>query len=409
MESILTSIDVGTSKICTMVVKMNGGRIAELLGAGIVPSHGIHKAIVLDIDEPTAAIRESVREAERSSGTEVREAYIGITGHHIGSVNHRGTVSISRRDHRVTKRELDRAARASRDIPLSKDKKIIHAIPRRYYLDGEAILGSPVGLHGYKLDVESHLVTAGVTFIQNLVKCVQGAGVDVKDLVLESLASGEAVLDDSEKDGGVVLADMGAGTTDVTVFKGRAIWHSRALPVGGYNVTKDIAIGLGVPFNMAEELKVKYGTVAEGGKVPNVINLDREGRHTITSQDLSFIIKARLDEIIRMVFSGLPRAEWDAWEPTRLVLCGGSANLPGIAALGEEILSQPVRVGKPKGLPSRTEILDNPAYATGVGLLLWGAKYGNSVAPSVDGLLNRFFAQFLRLRASLPRIFGFGG
>ena len=158
-----------------------------------------------------------------------------------------------------------------------------------------------------------------------------------------------------------------------------------------------------------EELKVKDGTVGEGGKVPNVINLDRDGRHTITSQDLSFIIKARLDEIIRMVFSGLPRAEWDAWEPTRLVLCGGSANLPGIAALGEEILGQPVRVGKPKGLPSRTEILDNPAYATVVGLLLWGAKYGISETPSVDRLLNRFFAQLSRWRLALLRLFGFGG
>lgn len=405
MERILTSIDVGTSKVCTTIVKMDNGHISELLGTGVVPSHGIHKAIVLDIYQPTAAIRESVKEAERSSGTKVKSAYIGITGHHIGSFNNRAMVAITGRDHRVTQRELDRVIKFSRYVSLPEHKKVIHAIPRQYYLDGDTVIGTPVGLHGYKLEVETHLVTAGITFIQNLVKCVQGAGVNVMDLILEPFASGEAVLEDEEKEAGVIMADIGAGTTDITVFKRRAIWHSRAVPVGGYNVTQDIAIGLGLPFNVAEELKVKYGSVTMSKEgVPEVIDLDGEGRHGVRYEELCYIIRARLDETIRMIFSDLPRAEWDTWEPASLVLCGGTANLHGIEELGQEILHQPVRVGKPKGLPQETALLDDPAYACGVGLLLWGARYGESKATSTENVLRRFFAQLGRWRFNLPSL-----
>jgi len=429
MERILTSIDVGTSKVLTTVVKMNNGRILEVLGTGIVPSHGIHRAIVLDIGEPTAAIGDSVREAEISSGTRVKSAFIGITGHHIGSVNNRGAVAITRGDHRVSAKDLDRVMRSSREITLPEDTKLIHAIPRQYSLDGDVIIGSPVGLHGHKLEVETHLVTAGVTFIQNLVKCVEGAGVGVGDLILESLASGEAVLEEEEKEGGVVLADMGAGTTDITVFKGRAIWYSRALPVGGYNVTRDIALGLGVPFNVAEELKVKYGSAVLGNDdMPEIVSLDGDDRYGVRYQELCYIIKARLEEAISMIFADLPRMEWETWEPTSLVLCGGTSNLPGIDALGQELLRQPVRVGKPMGLPEEMEMFDDPSYATGIGLLLWGSKYGGSRVTSADNILRRFFdqvsrwrineqisrlrlnEQVARLRRNLPRItFGTGG
>ena len=428
MERILTSIDVGTSKVLTTVVKMNNGRILEVLGTGIVPSHGIHSAIVLDISEPTAAIRDSVKEAELSSGTRVKSAFVGITGHHIGSMNNRGAVSTARGDHRVTPKDLDRVLKSSGDIPLPEDTKVIHAIPRQYLLDGNVVLGSPLGLHGHKLEVETHLVTAGVTFIQNLVKCVDGAGVGVGDLILESLASGEAVLEEEEKEGGVVLADMGAGTTDITVFKGRAIWYSRSLPVGGYNVTKDIALGLGVSFNVAEELKVKYGRATLGNDaMPEIISLDGYESRGVKYQDLCHVIKARLEESISMIFTGLPRVEWETWEPTSLVLCGGTSNLPGIATLGQELLQQPVRVGKPRGLPEEIESFGDPAYATGIGLLLWGAKYGESRVTSPENVLKRFFEQvsrwrlneqiarlrinerISRLRRNLPRItFGSG-
>jgi cell division protein FtsA len=409
MERILTSVDVGTSKTCTTVARMKDGRIAEVLGTGIVPSHGIHKAIVLDIKEPTAAIRESVKEAERTSGTEVKTAFVGITGHHIGSFSNQATVAVSRRHHTVTQKDIDRLIRSARQVPLTEEKKIIHAIPREYYLDGEPVIGSPIGLHCYKLGVEAHVVTAGITFIQNLLKCVQGAGVGITDLILEALASGEAVLEDEEKESGVVMADIGAGTTDITVFKRRAIWHSRAVPVGGYNVTKDVSIGFRIPFNVAEDLKVKHGSVSlDGDGKPENINLDQAGKRSVKYEELCYIIRARLEEIISLIFSDLPRAEWKTWDPTALVLCGGTANVDGIRALGEEIIGQRVRVGKPRGLPLGMATFDDPAYATGIGLLLWGSKYGNTSASSADSLLRRFFSQLGR-RFNLPWLpFGFG-
>ena len=405
MERILTSIDVGTSKVCTTVVKMRDKDIAQVLGVGIVPSHGIHKAIVLDISEPTAAIRDSVKEAERSSGTGVKLAYVGITGEHIASFNNQGTAAITRRDHLVTRKDLDQAIKSSKQISLPKDRKLIHAIPRQYRLDDQPVIGDPLGLHGHNLAVETHIITAGITFIQNLVKCVQGTGVNVMDLTLEALAASEAVLEAGEKEAGVVLADIGAGTTDITVFKEQAIWHSDALPVGGFQVTRDLAMGLGIPFNVAEELKVKYATaVVKGEDMPEIVSLDPGGRYGVHYKDLCYIVTARLEEVIRMVFLNLPRAEWETWEPTTLVLCGGTANLPGIEALGQEILRLPVRVGKPKGLPEGAVILDDPAYAVGVGLLLWGARYGQPTATTPESVIRRFFNQLRRLWFTFPRI-----
>lgn len=405
MEHILTSIDVGTSKVCTTVVKMTDKDIAQVLGVGIVPSHGIHKAIVLDISEPTAAIRDSVKEAERSSGIEVKSAYVGITGEHIGSFNNQGTTVINRRNHLVTPRDLAQAIKSSKQISLPKDRKLIHAIPRQYRLDDEPVIGDPVGLHGHNLAVETHIITAGITFIQNLVKCVQGAGVNVMDLILEALAASEAVLEAGEKEAGVVLADIGAGTTDITVFKEQAIWHSDALPIGGFQVTRDIAMGLGVPFNVAEELKVKYASaMAKGENMPEIVSLDPEGKYGVHYKDLCYVVTSRLEEVIRMVFLNLPRAEWETWEPTTLVLCGGTAKLPGIEALGREILRLPVRVGKPKGLPEGGVVLHDPIYAVGVGLLLWGARYGQATATTPENVIRRFFGQLRRLWFTFPRI-----
>lgn len=403
MERILTSIDVGTSKVCTMVARMNGNRIVEVLGTGVVASHGIQKALVIDIVEPTRAIRDSVEEAKRSSGAKIDSALIGITGSHIKSLNNRATIDINRRNHLVTDRDVDKVIRASKKVHLLGDRKIIHALPRRYRLDGETILNSPAGLHGYRLSVETHIITAGVTFVQNLIKCVQGAGVNVSDLILEPLASSEAVLNPYEKEKGVILADIGAGTTDITVFKDRDIWHSSALPVAGTEVTRDIAIGLGIPFNVAEELKLRYGSVIpEPVNMPKVISLNPGGKLEVAYEDLCYIIEARIEEIIKMLFVKLPREDWETWEPGSLVLTGGGANVRGIEMLGREILNLPVRIGKPVGLPDGAEVLDDPAYATGVGLLLWGARHEGPQGrdnTSLEGALGRFFLGLRKLWA----------
>jgi cell division protein FtsA len=403
-NGILASIDVGTSKVCTIVAEIRNGNIAQILGEGIVPSRGIQKAIVVDISEPTAAIRQSVLEAEHSSGLKIKSAYVGITGRHIKSFNNQATVAISRRDHLVTEKALRQVIKSSSKVALPENRKLIHAIPRHYSVDGQTGIKNPVGMHGYRLDVETHIITAGVTFARNLVKCVQGAGIEVMDLILEPIADSEAVLEAEEKESGVILADIGAGTTDITVFKERDIWHSSALPVAGYQVTKDLAIGLGIPFNVAEEMKKKYGSVMPlQGDEPETVSLGT-GKLEVSYGDLRYIIRARLEEILRLVFLDVPRAEWETWEPSGLVICGGTANSPGIEVLGREILALPTRIGKPLNLPQGAIILDDPTYATGLGLLLWGARYGEQGAPHSGNVLRRFFSQLARRWSIRPRI-----
>jgi len=251
---------------------------------------------------------------------------------------------------------------------------MLHVIPRGYAVDGQEGVRNPIGMHGFRLDVETHVITAAVTSVQNLVKCIRGIGVDIDDLIFEPLASSEAVLSEDEKQVGVILADIGGGTTDISVFKEGSIWHSAILPVAGYQLTRDIAIGLGLPFDVAEEMKKMYGSVMpvyEGKTEDDAIS---ENGHSVSYQGLCDIIKARVEEIVRLVMLELPRSEYEALVPAGLVLTGGSSNLSGIDAVGRDITRLPVRVGTPIQMYGISDVLNNPAYATSVGLLLWGLK-----------------------------------
>jgi cell division protein FtsA len=263
---------------------------------------------------------------------------------------------------------------------------------------------NPVGMHGFKLDVETHIITAGVTSVQNLVRCIRSIGIEVEDLVLEPLASSEAILTEDEKQVGVVLADIGGGTTDVAIFKDGSIWHTSILPVAGYQVTRDVAIGLGLPFDVAEEMKKKYGSVmpVSEGKTENANPLSENG-HGISYQDLCDIIKARIEEVVRLILLELPRTEYETLVPAGLVLTGGSSNLSGIEALGREISRLPVRVGVPMrvGVPTEmygiTDTLRDPAYATSVGLLLWGVKNERKQSWRSPGFLRKFIFRMRNL------------
>ncbi|MDO8687807.1 MAG: cell division protein FtsA, partial [Dehalococcoidales bacterium] len=241
---------------------------------------------------------------------------------------------------------------------------------------GQEGVKNPVGMHGFRLDVETHIITAGVTSVQNLVKCIRGIGIDIDDLVLEPLASAEAVLTEEEKEKGVMLADIGGGTTDIAVFKDNTIYHTSVLPVAGYQITRDISVGLNIPFELAESMKKKYGNLllVNDSKSSRNNNDDRtltEDGHSVSYRDLSEILHVRLEELLRLIILELPRSDYAKLIPSGLVLCGGSANLPGIAELGQEVTRLPVRVGRPIGLSGVSDALNDPAYATSVGLLLW--------------------------------------
>jgi len=372
----LTSIDVGTTKVCTTVADINDGGGIRVVGVGITPTRGLHKGLVVNINDARESIQESVRKAEQASGYKIESAYVGVTGRHISSLNNRGVVAITHNDRLVRPDDLKRVLQSARTIKVASDRKLLHVIPRDYAIDGQAGVKNPVGMHGFRLDVETHIITAAITSVQNLVKCIRGIGVDIDDLILEPLASSEAVLSEDEKQIGVILADIGGGTTDIAVFREGSIWHTSILPVAGYQVTRDIAIGLGLPFDVAEEMKKRYGSVMPvyESKIETTSTISEDG-HGVSYQDLCDIIRARVDEIIRLILLELPRAEYETLVPAGLVLTGGSANLSGIDALGRDILRLPVRVGIPTTMHGITDALHDPAYATSVGLLLWGAKH----------------------------------
>ena len=372
----LTSIDVGTTKICTTIADVNDGGDIRVVGVGITPSNGLHKGLVVNINDARESIRESVKKAEQASNYKVESAYVGVTGRHVSSLNNRGVVAITRNDRLVRPDDLRRVLQCAQSVKTPSDRKLLHVIPRGYAIDGQTGVKNPVGMHGFRLDVETHVITAAVTSVQNLVKCIRGIGVDIDGLILEPLASSEAVLTDDEKQVGVILADIGGGTTDIAVFREGSIWHTSILPVAGYQLTRDVAIGLGLPFEVAEEMKKRYGSVMPvyESKVETPAGISEDG-HGVSYQDLCDIIRARVEEIIRLVLLELPRSGYETLVPAGLVLTGGTSNLSGIEVLGRDILQLPVRVGVPTSVHGITDALRDPAFATSVGLLLWGAKH----------------------------------
>ena len=394
------AIDVGTTKVCTIMADATDDGDLRVLGVGVVPSKGLHKGLVVNINEARESIKRSVAVAEQMAGRKLESAYVGVTGRHITSINKSGTVSITRNNQVVSPDDLKRVLEAARTIKLPNEQKLLHVIPRGYAVDGQTGVKDPVGMHGTRLDVETHIITAAVTSVQNLTKCIHSIGVEVDDLVMEPLASAEAVLEPDEKMDGVLLADIGGGTTDMALFKDNTIFYTSVLPVAGYQVTRDVSVGLGITHEMAEEMKKRYGDVTPKDVDPTAkeISISGDG-HSISYSDLSEIIKVRVSEILRLIMLELPQNDYHKLIPAGLVITGGGANLPGIAALGQEITHMPVRIGYPMKLNGVSETLDNPAFATAVGLLLWKLNNqdnkSNQTQKSGNGnMLTRAFKLF---------------
>jgi cell division protein FtsA len=399
-KKIISAIDVGTTKIATLVANVKAEDDIEILGVGVVPSHGLHKGILVNMDEAKQSIATSVKEAQRVSGIRIDSAYVGVTGRHITSLNNRGVISIPRDDRLVRTQDLKRALSAARNVTVAEGKKVLHAIPRSYALDGQEGVTQPVGMHGRRLDVETHIITASVSSIQNLAKCIRSIGVDVEDLILEPLASGEAVLTPEERDTGVIMADIGGGTTDIAVFKNGSIYHTAIIPVAGYQVTSDISIGLGLPFGIAEKMKKRYGNVTPTLELDEAAQVSMENGHSASYKDLCHIIRARMEELLQLILMEMPTSDYNALAPCGLVLTGGTTNLPGLDELGQSVLRIPVRKGRPlnTGIYGISDILQDPAYATTVGLLLWPVR-GKEGAFQVKsaGVWGNFVTLFRRL------------
>ncbi len=402
MKRIISAIDVGTTKVCTITGTLDSGGNVQVLGVGLVPSHGMHKGMVVNVEEARESIAESVRRAEQASGLKVESAYVGVTGRHISSHNSHGVVAIPRNDRLVRHDDLKRVLSSAQQINVPDDRRILHAIPRNYALDNQERIKNPVGMHGFRLDVETHIITAAISSVQNLVKCIRSIGVEIQDLILEPLASGEAVLTPEEREVGVILADIGGGTTDIAVFRDGSIYHTSIIPVAGYQVTSDLSIGLGLPFEIAEAMKKKYGNV-----YPEALNKNQESTltvedgHSVSYRDLCNIIKVRMEELLRLILLEMPDSNYASIAPSGLVLTGGCSNLVGLESLAKQTIRIQTRIGEPMGVYGITDILHDPAHSTGVGLLLWGtrnhgkptweSKKRNGVLDGFMTLVKKFF------------------
>jgi len=400
-KRIISAIDVGTTKIATIVANVKAEDDIEVLGVGVIPSHGLHKGVVVNMDEAKESIAASVKEAQRISGIRIDSAYVGVTGRHISSLNNRGVVAIPRDDRLVRTQDLKRVLSAARNITVAEGKKVLHAIPRYYALDGQEGVKQPVGMHGSRLDVETHIITASVTSVQNLAKCIRSIGIDVDDLILEPLASGEAALTPEERESGVIMADVGGGTTDIAVFKNGSIYHTAVLSVAGYQVTSDISIGLGLPFNIAEKMKKRYGNVTPHLEMDETAQVGIENGHSASYKDLCNIIRARVEELLQLILMEMPTSDYQTLAPCGLVLTGGTSNLAGLDELGQSLLRIPVRRGRPlnTGIYGISDILNDPAYATTLGLILWQVrgKEGSTYREKRAGTWSSFMSLVRKL------------
>jgi cell division protein FtsA len=381
----IVAIDVGTTKICTLVGEAYEDGQLRIIGVGVAPSRGLRKGVVVNVQEATEAITTSVHKAERISGYEIARAYVGVGGGHIMAINSRGVVGISRSARGISDYDIERALDAARAIAIPHNREIIHTIPRGYTVDGQEGVKDPVGMQGIRLEVEAHIVTGASTSVSNLVKCVRDAGVEIDDLILQPLASGEAVLKESEREMGVVLADVGGGTTDIGIFIEGSIWHTIILGAGGEHLTRDVAVGLRTPFNTAEELKIKYGHAVPGSmstdELIEVTSFGNGARQEVSRLQLAEVIEARAEEILNLILREVKRSGYDGLLAAGLVLCGGTAELAGFKELAQQVLRLPVRVGAPHDLQGLTDVLESPAYATSVGLLLWGMRHTQVSQP----------------------------
>jgi len=374
-DNILASIDVGSSKICTLVGELTPESDLRILGVGVTPSLGVKKGMVDNIQEATEAIANSVEKAERSSGSRVLAAHVSISGNHMNSLNNRGIATIPGRERPITKQDIDRAIEEAQALNLPTNREVLHVLPRFFVVDGQEHVSDPVGMYGQRLDMETHIVSGSLTAVQNLTQCVEGAGVQVEALVLSPLASAQAVLEEEEKRQGIIVADIGGGTTGIAVFVDGAVFHTSVLPVGGYHLTHDLVAGLRAPYTSVEELKTEYGSALPSQVNPeDMVELEAFGgqRHKeVSRRRVAEILQARVEEILEMIYIDAKRAGFDEMVAAGLVLTGGTASLPGIDELAEQVLRMPVRIGLPQGIHGLADSLNSPAYAAGVGLLHW--------------------------------------
>ncbi len=375
-DNVLVGLDLGTTKVCAIVGEVKDEGQVDVIGIGISPSHGLKKGVVVNIDSTVESIRKAVQEAELMAGVEINAVYVGISGGHIKGINSRGVAAIKNRE--VGKADVARAIDGARAVNIPLDQQILHVIPQEFIIDDQDGIRDPLGMSGTRLDVKVHIITGAVTAIQNIVKSCSRAGLHVSDLVLQPLASSRAVLTPDEQELGVVVADIGGGTTDLAFFLEGSLWHTEVLPIGGNHLTNDIAIGLRTPAGEAEKIKVKYGcalaSLVKHEETLDVPSVGGRPPRVLSRQILCEIIEPRVEELFGMVQQRLKKTGFEDMFASGVVLTGGTALMEGALDAAERFLGLPIRKGAPRNIGGLTDVVNSPIYATGVGLVLHGAE-----------------------------------
>lgn len=401
-KDLLVGIDIGTSKVVTLVGEITSDGKLNVIGFGSHPSQGLKRGVVVNIESTVQSIQRSVEDAEHMAGCEIFSAFTGIAGSHIRSINSHGIVAIRERE--VSANDVERVIDAAKAIAIPADQKILHVLPQEFIIDNQDSIREPVGMSGVRLEAKVHIVTGAVSAAQNIVKCMKRCGLATSDIVLEQFASSESILTDDEKELGVCMIDIGGGTTDIAIFTDGAIRHTAVIPIAGDQVTNDIAIALRTPTRNAEEIKIQHGcALQELVDATQLIDIpttgDRAARQ-LPTKNLAEVIEARYEELFTIALNELRRSGLEEIISAGIVLTGGASKISGAQELAERIFKMPVRIGKPQNVTGLPDIIHNPIYATGVGLLVYGQKQRATQRevvisqPSMNSLWSRMKSWF---------------
>ena len=377
----IVGLDIGTTKICAIIAEIEEGDQVKITGVGSSPSDGLKRGVVVNVEKTVQSIQMAVNEAEQMSGTRIDAVYAGIAGDHIRSMNTRAVVAVSGPENEINSHDEERVIEAAKAVSIPMDREIVHVLPQEFVVDDQPGVKDPIGMSGVRLEADVHIVTGAVTSAQNICKSIRRAGVEVVDLVLEPIASSYAVLTPDEEEMGVVLIDVGGGTSDLAVFYDGSIRHTAVVGLGGQNVTHDVAVGLRTPWKQAEEIKRTHGCALRSlvGKEEMIEVPGVAGRpsNQIPRAEMAAIIEARMEEIFTLVHREIRRTEYADLLTAGAVITGGGSMLEGCAELAEEVFGQPVTIGRPRGITGLADTVSEPMYATGVGLVLFGLHHRN--------------------------------
>lgn len=372
---IIVGLDIGTTKICAVVGEVREGKV-DVVGMGSHPSDGLRKGVVVNIETTVLSIKKAVEEAELMAGCEINNVITGIAGGHIKGFNSHGVIAIKGRE--VTRRDVERVVDAACAVAIPTDREVVHVLPQEFILDGQDGIQDPAGMSGVRLEAKVHIVTGAVASAHNLIKCCNMAGLDVADIVLQPLASGEAVLTPEERNLGAVLLDFGGGTTDLAIFSGEAIKHTAVLALGGINLTTDLAVGLRTPMSDAEGIKKRYGcalaSLISKDEMVEVPSVGGRSPRRVKRQILGEILEPRTEELLTMIRAEIDNSGFMEQVASGVILTGGSAMLEGLVEMAEQIFNCPARLGYPQNVGGLSDVVNNPMYATAVGLVVYGAK-----------------------------------